>query len=135
MNILKKLYLDFRIFQKVVLTHQEVWFSNAVCLGKLVQNRNAIQRLGSDDIMSLGIKSSATEVLGPWFLVPGSSDQDLVPGFWYQNTDAGILDDLGTRILVRSPGSWYQDRKILLPRSQVQDSGPRTHNSEAFKFK
>ena len=27
---------------------------------------NTIQCLGSDDIMSLGIKSSATEVLGSW---------------------------------------------------------------------
>ena len=30
---------------------------------------NTIQYLGSDDIMSLGIKSSATEVLGSWSLV------------------------------------------------------------------
>ena len=30
---------------------------------------NTIQCLGSDDIMSLGIKSSATEVLGSWSLV------------------------------------------------------------------
>ena len=29
---------------------------------------NTIQCLRSDEIMSLGIKSSATEVLGPWFV-------------------------------------------------------------------
>ena len=73
-----------------------------------------VQCLGSDDMMSLGIKSFATEGVHDKVL-------DRVHD-WYQ--------DLGTRIL--APRSWYQDLgiKILVPRSWYRDPGTKTKHPE-----